>query len=187
MPPCDGAGLGNVELQGEHPVAQDAGTWPFPLVRAHRARQNRRAAASFHKSFNLFTVDLGDISFHDERSTPKGEKLVIRKDIDYLVTPDGTPVTVVRASDRIEVLDMGDILSVGSLVNTPDGTGDRQFVDPQITAGISGATINMTGLDPNKLAHAYQANGGGTLVGQSDLDVHMTNGKTVRIFLGTGM
>lgn len=47
MPPCDGAGLGNVELQGEHPVAQDAGTWPFPLVRAHRARQNRRAAASF--------------------------------------------------------------------------------------------------------------------------------------------
>ena len=47
----------------------------------------------------------------------------------------------------------------------------------------------MTGLDPNKLAHAYQATGQGTsvLLGESDLDVHMTNGKTVRIFLGTGL
>ena len=142
----------------------------------------------FHKSFNLFTVDLGDISFHDERSTPKGEKLVIRKDIDYLVTPDGTPVTVVRASDRIEVLDMGDILSVGSLVNTPDGTGDRQFVDPQITAGISGARINMTGIDLLKLAHAYQTDAQGkTVHGTSYLFICMSyRQKLVIVELGAG-
>jgi hypothetical protein len=141
----------------------------------------------FHKSFNLFTVDLGDISFYDERSTPKGQKLFSKETVTQTKTQDGTPVAYVQASDHIEIRDMGDIASVESVVFGVMGGEYKRFVDPQITAGISGARINMTGIDPNKLAHAYQANGQGTLLGESDLDVHMTNGKTVRVYLGTGM
>ncbi len=141
----------------------------------------------FHKSFNLFTVDLGDISFYDERSTPKGAKLFTKEAATQTKTQDGTPVTYVQASDRIEIRDMGDIASVESVVLGIQGNEYKRFVDPQIAAGLSGATINMTGLDPAKLAHAYQTNGRSTVVGQSDLDVHMKNGKTVRVFLGTGM
>ena len=91
------------------------------------------------------------------------------------------------ASDRIEIRDLGDIASVESVVLNWAGAEYKRFVDPQLAAGLSGATINMTGLDPAKLAHAYQASGTGTLLGQSNLDVHMKNGKTVRVFLGTGM
>ncbi|MFO0638978.1 MAG: hypothetical protein U0183_07185 [Polyangiaceae bacterium] len=141
----------------------------------------------FHKSFNLFSVDLGDISFYDERTTPKGAKLFAKETVTQTKTQDGTPVAYVQASDHIEIRDMGDIASVESVVTSFMGGEYRRFVDPQITAGISGARINMTGIDTNKLAHAYQANGQGTLLGQSDLEVHMTNGKTVRVFLGTGM
>ncbi|MBK8219258.1 MAG: hypothetical protein IPK71_36495 [Myxococcales bacterium] len=141
----------------------------------------------FHKSFNLFSVDLGDISFYDERSTPKGQKLFSKETVTQTKTQDGTPVAYVQASDHIEIRDMGDIASVESVVTSIMGGEYRRFVDPQITAGISGARINMTGIDTNKLARAYQANGQGTLLGESDLDVHMTNGKTVRVFLGTGM
>jgi hypothetical protein len=141
----------------------------------------------FHKSFNLFSVDLGDISFYDERSTPKGQKLFSKETVTQTKTQDGTPVAYVQASDHIEIRDMGDIASVESVVTSFMGGEYRRFVDPQITAGISGARINMTGIDTNKLARAYQANGQGTLFGESDLEVHMTNGKTVRVFLGTGM
>lgn len=153
----------------------------------HLAPTLRVDTSFFHKSFNLFSVDLGDISFYDERSTPKGQKLFSKETANKTTTIDGTPVTYVQASDHIEILDMGDIASVESVVFGIQGGEYKRFVDPQIAAGVSGATINMTGLDPNKLAHAYQANGQGTLLGQSDLDVHMTNGKTVRIFLGTGL
>ena len=141
----------------------------------------------FHKSFNLFSVDLGDVSFYDERSTPKGQKLFSKETVTQTKTQDGTPVTYVQASDHIEIRDMGDIASVESVVTSFTSGEYRRFVDPQITAGISGARINMTGIDTNKLARAYQANGQGTLFGESDLEVHMTNGKTVRVFLGTGM
>ena len=143
----------------------------------------------FHKSFNLFTVDLGDISFYDERSTPQGQKLFTKEVANSTKTLDGTPVTYVQASDHIEIRDMGDIESIESVVFGIMGGEYKRFVDPQIAAGISGATLNMTGLDPNKLAHAYQSTPGskGSLVGESDLDVHMKNGKTVRIFLGNGM
>ena len=141
----------------------------------------------FHKSFNLFSVDLGDISFYDERSTPKGQKLFSKETVTQTKTQDGTPVAYVQASDHIEIRDMGDIASVESVVTSFMGGEYRRFVDPQITAGISGARINMTGIDTNKLARAYQAHGQGTLFGESDLEVHMTNGKTVRVFLGTGM
>lgn len=141
----------------------------------------------FHKSFNLFTVNLGDISFYDERSTPKGAKLFTKEAATQTKTQDGTPVTYIQASDRIEIRDMGDIASVESVVFGVMGGEYKRFVDPQLAAGISGATINMTGLDPAKLAHVYQANGKSTVVGESDLDVHMKNGKTVRVFLGTGM
>ena len=111
----------------------------------------------------------------------------IKETVTQTKTQDGTPVAYVQASDHIEIRDMGDIASVESVVTSFMGGEYRRFVDPQITAGISGARINMTGIDTNKLAHAYQANGQGTLLGQSDLEVHMTNGKTVRVFLGTGM
>jgi hypothetical protein len=141
----------------------------------------------FHKSFNLFTVNLGDISFYDERSTPKGQKLFGKETANQTKTQDGTPVTYIQASDRIEIRDMGDIASVESVVLGWSGAEYKRFVDPQIAAGISGATINMTGLDPAKLAQAYQANGKATVLGQSNLDLHMLNGKTVRVFLGTGM
>ncbi|MBK6463519.1 MAG: hypothetical protein IPF92_21320 [Myxococcales bacterium] len=141
----------------------------------------------FHKSFNLFTVDLGDISFYDERSTPKGQKLFTKEAATQTKTQDGTPVIYVQASDRIEIRDLGDIASVESVVLNWAGAEYKRFVDPQLAAGLSGATINMTGLDPAKLAHAYQASGTGTLLGQSNLDVHMKNGTTVRVFLGTGM
>ncbi len=142
----------------------------------------------FHKSFNLFTVDLGDISFYDERSTPSGQKLFTKEKSNATTTLDGTPVTYVQASDHIEVRDMGDIASVESVVLGYAGGESKRFTDPQIAAGISGATLNMTGLDPAKLAHAYQATDArSTMVGSSYLDFHMANGKTVRIFLGNGM
>ncbi len=155
----------------------------------HLAPTLRVDTSFFHKSFNLFTVDLGDISFYDERSTPQGQKLFTKETANSTKTLDGTPVTYVQASDHIEIRDMGDIASVESVVFGIMGGEYKRFVDPQFSAGISGATINMTGLDPAKLARVYQSVPGskGTLVGESDLDVHMTNGKTVRIFLGTGM
>ncbi|NOU30426.1 MAG: hypothetical protein HOO96_21200 [Polyangiaceae bacterium] len=141
----------------------------------------------FHKSFNLFTVDLGDISFYDERSTPSGQKLFTKEKSNATTTLDGTPVTYVQASDHIEVRDMGDIASVESVVLGYAGGESKRFTDPQIAAGISGATLNMTGLDPAKLAHTYQATDArSTMVGTSYLDFHMANGKTVRIFLGNG-
>jgi hypothetical protein len=155
----------------------------------HLAPTLRVDTSFFHKSFNLFSVDLGDVSFYDDRSTPRGQKLFTKETAISTTTLDGTPVTYVQASDHIEIRDMGDIASVESVVLNWSGTENKRFVDPQFAPGISGATLNMTGISPNSLANTYQSTGQGhgVLLGQSNLDLHMTNGKTVRIFLGTGL
>jgi len=143
----------------------------------------------FHKSYNLFSVNLGDLAFYDQRTTPKGAKMFTKESLVRTMGADGSIATYVQASDHIEIRDMGDITSVESVVENLWGDEVRRFVDPQIVAGISGATLNLTGIELNALARVYQKSesGPGTLMGQSSFDVHMQNRKTVRIFIGTGM
>lgn len=153
----------------------------------HLAPTLRVDTPFFHKSYNLFSVDLGDLAFYDERTTPKGSKLFTKETAKQTQTEDGATVTYVQASDHIEMRDMGNITSVESVVQGIWGNEVRRFVDPQIAAGITGATLNLTGIELNALAHVYQRNGSGTMLGQSSFDMHMQNGKTVRIFIGTGL
>ena len=170
-------------VNGTYDATNDFKLGVFP----HLSPKLQVDTSFFKKSFNLFTVDLGDLAVYDKRTSPRGEGLFTKEEAKNVKASDGTPVAYVQASDRIEFRDLGDIVKVDSVVRNYSGGDVQRFVDPAIAAGISGVTLNLTGVDLANLAMLYQQRAQGTLLGDSSFDVLMANGKTVNVFVGNGL